>query len=207
MTQLTLVDIELRKCRRKQILVNLVCPQIFHKVTLNPRNSLFVPSKPKSYLLKDMQRKMDFLRTFLKVSKFHKQIFLFSFEPKTKPNISALRIDPQGRNISFGFGSNVYRTICFRNLLTFRSSRHFNTQFEQQCLLPRLYSYLQSYTTFHMRYIRQIQRAICIMSLNGRLPFFPSLLPPSFHICRTNVLSFGVDKKNLDLRHGIYSNS
>ena len=91
----------------------------------------------------------------------------------------------------------MYRTICFRNLLTFRSSRHFNTQFEQQCLLPRLYSYLQSYTTFHMRYIRQIQRAICIMSLNGRLPFFPSLLPPSFHICRTNVLSFGVDKKKL----------
>ena len=30
----------------------------------------------------------------LKVSKFRKQIVLFSFEPKTKQNISALRIDP-----------------------------------------------------------------------------------------------------------------
>ena len=32
--------------------------------------------------------------TILKVSKFRKQIVLYSFEPKTKRNISALRIDP-----------------------------------------------------------------------------------------------------------------
>ena len=42
-------------------------------------------------------------RYFLKVSKFRKQIDFFSFEPKTERNISALRIDPKGRNISFGF--------------------------------------------------------------------------------------------------------
>ena len=35
------------------------------KVDLKLRNSLIDPPKPKSYLLKDMQRKMDFLRTFL----------------------------------------------------------------------------------------------------------------------------------------------
>ena len=33
----------------------------------------------------------------LKVSKFRKQIDLFSFEPKTERNISALRIDPLGQ--------------------------------------------------------------------------------------------------------------
>ena len=32
--------------------------------------------------------------SLLKVSKFRKQIDLFSFEPKTEQNISALRIDP-----------------------------------------------------------------------------------------------------------------
>ena len=34
------------------------------------------------------------LMQWLKVSKFRKQIVLYSFEPKTKRNISALRIDP-----------------------------------------------------------------------------------------------------------------
>ena len=33
----------------------------------------------------------------LKVSKFRKQIDLFSFEPKTEQNISAQRIDPLGQ--------------------------------------------------------------------------------------------------------------
>jgi hypothetical protein len=46
------------------------------------------------YLALISSKKMSFLDSALKVSKFRKQIELFSFEPKTERNISALRIDP-----------------------------------------------------------------------------------------------------------------
>ena len=54
-------------------------------------------------LLKQILEIRQFQIEDLKVSKFRKQIVIFSFEPKTERNISALRIDPQGRNISFSF--------------------------------------------------------------------------------------------------------
>ena len=50
----------------------------------------------------------------LKVSKFRKQIDLFSFEPKTERNIRA-------EIFRLVFGSNENRKICFRNLLTFNT--------------------------------------------------------------------------------------
>ena len=56
----------------------------------------------------------------LKVSKFRKQIVLFSFEPKTVRKDQSLG---QKYFVRF-FGSNENgTTICFRNLLTFKKQR------------------------------------------------------------------------------------
>ena len=65
-----------------------------------------------------------FISKKLMVSKFQKQIYLFSFEPNTKWNISALYGSIlRAELFRWVFGWNEYRTICFRNLLTFRANR------------------------------------------------------------------------------------
>ena len=57
------------------------------------RFSTRISNVPTSYLVSFYCRNSNQISFLLKVSKFRKQIDLFSFEPKTERNISALRFD------------------------------------------------------------------------------------------------------------------